>query len=283
MAYGLNAANDAGQFLLSTDYQHYAYIGRFSVTKEVPKNGNWYGVPNFFSSASCIWYCDIPSISRPIVLLDLPVFQKYASGQPGLGLLSVLKLNAVTWRVYLAATFLYTPAPNCVLAFVKTSDIGPSLINNGLRLYTADGELAFDSGRKPLVLAEGSINRNIWMTHAINGSKYGWAFTTTFPRAGLGRIGSYFTGNCAFYEDFATQINYPQGPYTCRAQAFNLFSYAGDSVVCIWSPVLMNCNYREYSGAIFSINELSAYISLLQGSEGPDYAQKVICVDPALY
>lgn len=286
MGYGLSASNDSGEFLLSTDYQHYAFIGRFGVSQVQPSAGVWSGIPGYFGSSDHLWYCDVPAIHRPQILIELPVNTAGYNGvsQGGIALLSVSQLNATTWRVYLICTYRFTPPANCVFAFVLTSDIGASGEPFGLQLFDSTGALAFDSGRKPLILGGTSLTRKIWMTHAYSSDAGQWVYGMSTPlAAGSPKIGAYFTGNVCRMTSRTTRVWISGTWYDCEALAYQVFSYSGNTVYCNWAPIFSNCSIQSdgYSG-IWQQNG-SAAVQLVQGSTGADYYQSVTIVDPAFY
>lgn len=287
MGHGLSIKNDRGEFLVSSDYTNYVHIGNFSLINHRPNNGTWRVIGNHSTPApvwvdnyfnrSGVWYCDIPSVNRPMIALKLPTNTQGAHiYQAGMAILSVTRLNAAVWRVFVVATQFYTPAANCVVAFSRTYDVGPSSQTHGIRVYGGDGSLSFDSGRKPML-----INGvwGTWMGHARNRSngQYLGAWHTSYASTNAS-IGTYFTGNCARITNTNWQPYYASVDRLLPGDCifYQTFSITASGVVwCNWSPILLNAYPDENALSITSFSGAFRYHNI-RGTVGDGYYQWVL-------
>lgn len=283
---GLEIRNNAGKYLLSSELSHYSYLGRASLqpmqaSPAYKALNNSSLIESHLWTHRTIWYCDIVAVRRPVCAIDLPQRTTGLNfSSPAMGIHGLRQISSGVWRLFVLATAGWVPPQGCVYIFVHTSDAGPYEEGYGLRLFGNDGSVNFDSSKKLLVGAPGTMIHNLYMppAHIPAGaydsvSHWWWGFDTTdYPIQP--RCGTFITGNAGVIANehslgsMGAAILYP------------LFSYYNNNVRTVWTPVFL---YRPWNTYQTFHTDGTWWYTLYGGSQGGIYTQKVILIDPALY
>lgn len=149
MAYGISIRNDSNHILVSSDIRSFHYIGdAIRVSNTADGLTTFEGFGGTHLNGRCIYTYRIPAVNSQAPL----VFIK-PNGSTRYGIMRTYYSGGYWFMVILqmGGTVSY---PSRVLCFSQLSGVTEPLSDTGLVTYLGNGEVAFDSSRRPMAIRD---------------------------------------------------------------------------------------------------------------------------------